>query len=142
MKLDGYSSHRKSGGCIIYTKYRLKLFIIKNTNKSQAKILGVKLNALIAHRILLAKRNFSTKIKVCKENKVILLVRDFNHRNIDENLLDSDPCSKRLPDIIQDLFLTQHKKESTRGYIILNLVLRFNPCIVRNTCKWAIWHKQ
>lgn len=79
--------------------------------------------AIIAHQILLAKRNFSTKIKVCKENKAILLMRDFNHRNIDQNLLYSDPCSKRLPDIIQDLFLTQHKKKSTRGYIILDLVL-------------------
>ena len=57
-------------------------------------------------------------------NKRILVMGDFNYANIDWSELEAGGGNEEVfLDLINDLFLTQHVKQATRGNNILDLVL-------------------
>ena len=57
---------------------------------------------------------------------------DFNHRNIDWDLLESDSEGEAFLNLTQDFFMTQHVLEPTRGENTLDLVLSTNPDMIKN----------
>ena len=59
-------------------------------------------------------------------------VGDFNHRTIDWTRLQLEAEGKRFMDLTQDLFLTQHVNNATRGDNTPDLVFSSEPNMVDN----------
>ena len=62
----------------------------------------------------------------------VVIVGDFNHRTTDWTRLQAEAEGRRFMDLTQDLFLTQHVHNATRGENILDLVFFSEPNIVDN----------
>ena len=64
--------------------------------------------------------------------KEVLICGDFNHRSINWNTLNAGSNDESFLQLTQNLFLTQHVEEPTRGENTLDLVLTTNPDAIEN----------
>ena len=68
------------------------------------------------------------------KGKHIILMGDFNYRDVDWNTLaDTSPNSKMFDNCLEDNFLIQHVKETTRNEFVLDLVITSEPDIIQET---------
>ena len=63
----------------------------------------------------------------------VIIMGDFNHRDIDWKRLQADSSKgQEFLDVVNDLFLTQHVLQETRGASILDLVFSSEPGLVED----------
>ena len=128
------AGNRKGGGVVIYVKDRIRCGIkteIKTCNESETVWVEIKNDrkSLVLGLIYRTPGldRFNSKIiydeitKAARANTVCI-VGDFNFRNINWENLTGDLESEDFLDMVQDNFLYQHGRESTRGNNILDLV--------------------
>ena len=145
LKLDGYDCHRKDregrgGGCLIYAKDQLKTITIDSlTNTDDTDTVWCKIEDLTIGVCYNTTANTVEDEEpllelISKANRrgEVVIVGDFNHETIDWELLEAQAEGQRFLDKVEDLFLTQHVHEATRGNNILDLILSSNPEQVRN----------
>ena len=64
---------------------------------------------------------------VCQTRSNVLICGDFNRASINWRELEANAADIDFLDLTQDLFLTQHVREPTRGNNVLDLVFSSDP---------------
>eukprot|EP00794_Sanderia_malayensis_P001260 gene1260-1389_t len=149
LSLEGYSlewNDRKNqrGGCMIYLKEGVtglneKLTFTESTETVWCNLIASHTEIIIGVCYQKPSANAEEEealhnlIKqACENNTEVLICGDFNHRTINWDLLQAQAEGRKLLDLTQDCFLTQHVKEPTRGENILDLVLSNKEEMVEN----------
>ncbi len=132
---------RRGGGCLIYCKTWLKATLNESLS-SDNNIEDVWCNVKTAVGDILlgvcyqsldsmSKRElYANIVKACRTNDLTIACGDFNHANIDWNLLQGRLPDLDLINLVLDNFMTQHVTEPTRGERILDLVLSKDPNLI------------
>ena len=135
--------HKKGGGCLIYMKEKLHASPIEHLSENSETlwckirteegmmIIGVCYNSPSANK---ADEDVLHRVlkKTCEayENCSIIIVGDFNHGSINWDRMTANAEDEAFMEITQDLFLSQHVQDPTRGDRILDLTLSNKPEII------------
>ena len=148
ISLQGYDCHRndritteRGGGCIIFAKSELKTVMIEeltkveNTDtvwcKYEDTTIGVCYNTT-ANTVEQEEPLIELIRKACENTSEVVVTGDFNHETINWELMEAQAEGEKFLEVTEDLFLTQHVKDPTRGKNILDLILSTNPHQVNN----------
>lgn len=119
--------HRRGGGCLVYVKPNLNVVVEEGMTYTEGtETLWIKINAArelillgVCYRSPTTAAINNDKLhalitKACTQYDSVVIVGDFNYRNINWELLQADAEGRPFLELTQELFLTQHVKEPTR----------------------------
>lgn len=149
LNLEGYSLIRndregkKGGGCIIYVRNNInyvkceELTQTHNTESVWCRLTTTTDSLLVGVCYHSTSADLDSELALhtllrtaCATSNNIVIFGDFNHRTIDWSRMQAGAEGIRFMELTQDLFLTQHVCDATRGENILDLILSSEPNMV------------
>ena len=148
LSLSGYDCHRndrtsteRGGGCLIYAKVELKTVLLENLTNTQGTdtvwckyedtTIGVCYNTT-SNNVEQEMPLLELIRRSCNSSRETIITGDFNHETINWELMEAEAEGQRFLELTEDMFLTQHVKDATRGSNILDLILSTNSNQIRN----------